>query len=142
MRVRYTTLDSSQDDLESLPWLPLILTQGHQRVEAVGLVDSGATISVLPYEIGVQLGAAWDERHAVIRLTGNLGSYPAMPLVLAAVVGSFPQVTLAFAWTQAPGVPLVLGQMNFLLEFDVCFYRARLEFDIKQAKPKRRRQRP
>lgn len=101
MRVRYSTLDSSHDEMESLPWLPIILRQGQHRVEAVGLVDSGATISVLPYELGVQLGAVWAERHAAIRLAGNLGNFPAIPLLLTAAIGDFSQVTLAFAWTQA-----------------------------------------
>jgi hypothetical protein len=35
-----------------------------------------------------------------------------------------------FAWTQATTVPLILGQVNFFMEFDVCFYRSRLQFAI------------
>ncbi len=42
----------------------------------------------------------------------------------------FPMVSLAFAWTQATDVPLILGQANFFFEFDVCFFRARSEFEI------------
>jgi hypothetical protein len=37
-------------------------------------------------------------------------------LVVSAVVGSFPPVKLAFAWTQSGSVPVVLGQINFFLE--------------------------
>ena len=43
---------------------------------------------------------------------------------------SFPAVNLAFAWTQAPDIPLILGQANFFFEFDVCFFRARSEFEV------------
>lgn len=31
-------------------------------VEAIGLVDSGATVNVLPFELGLQLGGIWDRR--------------------------------------------------------------------------------
>ena len=44
----------------------------NQAVEAIGLVDSGATVNVLPYQIGVGLGAVWDSSNATIQLAGNL----------------------------------------------------------------------
>lgn len=50
-----------------------------QRVESTGLVDSGATVNVLLYEIGLQLGGVWDDGRAVIQLAGNLSNQPAMP---------------------------------------------------------------
>jgi hypothetical protein len=27
-------------------------------------------------------------------------------------------------------VPLILGQVNFFMEFDICFYRSQLQFEI------------
>lgn len=42
----------------------------------------------------------------------------------------FATTKLAFAWTQAENVPLILGQTNFFLEFEVCFYRAKGQFEI------------
>ncbi|MCU0550267.1 MAG: hypothetical protein MUC48_13030 [Leptolyngbya sp. Prado105] len=47
-----------------------------------------------------------------------------------AQVSSFPKVDLAFAWTQAADAPLILGQANFFFEFEVCFFRARSEFEV------------
>ncbi len=41
-----------------------------------------------------------------------------------------PLTRLAFAWVNTPNMPLILGQTNFLMEFDVHFYRSRLEFEI------------
>ena len=38
----------------------------------MGLLDTGASMNVLPYEIGLQLGAVWDEQTFVISLSGNL----------------------------------------------------------------------
>ncbi|PSB32812.1 hypothetical protein C7B69_07010 [filamentous cyanobacterium Phorm 46] len=134
MRFQYSTNDSSQDEFDSLPRIPLILRHNNQGVEVVGLVDSGATVNVLPYQIGIQLGLVWDDSKAIIRLAGNIGNQPAMPVFLIAEIGDFAPVRLAFAWTKSDSVSLILGQTNFFLEFDVHFYRSRLEFDIE---PKR-----
>ncbi len=131
MRFKYSTTDPSQDEFDALPRLPLVLHYDNRRIEVVGLVDSGATVSVLPYDVGLQLGAVWDDRKATIRLAGSLGSWPAMPLFVMAQVGEYAPVRLAFAWVKSNEVPLILGQTNFFLEFEVCFYRPRLEFEVK-----------
>lgn len=57
MRFRYSTTDSSQNEFDSLPQVPLILRLDGRTVETLGLVGSGATVNVIPYELGVQLGA-------------------------------------------------------------------------------------
>lgn len=130
MRFKYSTTDPSQDEFDSLPRLPLVLRANSQGVEVVGLVDSGATINVLPWDVGTPLGALWDDRKANIRLAGTLGSLNAMPLSVTAQVGEFAPVRLAFAWVKSNNVPLILGQTNFFMEFDVCFYRSKLEFEV------------
>jgi len=131
MRFRYSTTDPTQSELDSLPRLPFVLRYGKQVINAVGLVDSGATVNVLPYRLGIRLGAVWDDRKATIRLAGNLGNVTAQPLFSMAEIGDFPPVRLAFAWSQSDDMPLILGQMNFFMEFDVCFYRSQLEFEVK-----------
>jgi hypothetical protein len=131
MRFKYSTTDPSQDEFDALPRLSLVLRLNNQSVEVVGLVDSAATVNVLPYEVGVRLGAIWDDRKATIRLAGTLGSLRAMPLFVTAQVGEFAPVRLAFAWAESNNVPLILGQTNFFMEFDVCFYRSKLEFEVK-----------
>ena len=130
MRFKYSTTDSSQNEFDSLPRLPLILRNNDQAIEVVGLVDSGATVNVLPYDIGTQLGGSWDDRRAIIRLAGNLGNQAAMPLFAMGEIAEFAPVRLAFAWVKSNQVPLILGQTNFFLEFDICFYRSKLEFEI------------
>lgn len=131
MRFRYSTTEPSQNEFDSLPRIPLILHREDRSVETLGLVDSGATVSVIPYEMGIQLGATWNDRQAIIQLAGNLGNHPAMPLFATAEIGEYVPVQLAFAWVKQPHAPLILGQTNFFLEFDVCFYRSKLEFDVK-----------
>ena len=131
MRFKYSTTGPSQNEFDSLPRLPLVLRLANQSVEVVGLVDSGATVNVLPYEVGLRLGAIWDERTANMRLAGTLGDRNAMPLFVMAQVSEFAPVRLAFAWVKSDSVPLILGQTNFFMEFDICFYRSKLEFDVK-----------
>lgn len=130
MRFTYSTINLSQNEFDSLPRIPLILRRDNQNVEIVGLVDSGATVNVLLYEVGRQLGGIWDERQAIIQLAGNLGSQPAIPFFATAKIGDFEPVQLAFAWIKNPNTPLILGQTNFFLEFDVCFFRSKFEFEI------------
>jgi hypothetical protein len=55
-------------------------------------------------------------------------------IVLTAVVGQFAPVQLAFAWVRTEDVPLVLGNLNFFAEFDVCFFRSTGAFELR---PKR-----
>jgi len=93
-------------------------------------MDTGASVNVLPYQFGINLGAVWEQQTIPLRLTGNLAQFPARVLVLQARVSQFQAVRLAFAWTPANEVPLLLGQVNFFLEFDVCFFRSRSVFEI------------
>lgn len=88
-------------------------------------------VNVLPYGVGIDLGAVWDQQTTALRLTGNLARFEARALVVSANVGAFAPVQLVFAWTQAPDVPVLLGQVNFFMEFDVCFSRSRLAFEIR-----------
>ena len=80
-------------------------------------------------EIVQQLG--WEVPDWVIIPAGNLGNVAAQPLFPMAEIGDFPPVRLAFAWSRSDNVPLILGQMNFFMEFDICFYRSQLEFEVK-----------
>jgi len=130
MRLSYSTSGALQNEFDSLPRISLTLTHGQRQVSVLGLVDSGATVNVLPYDTGIQLGAVWDDSKANIRLGGNLGHFTAMPLVVVAAVGEYPRVRLAFAWTRVTSIGLILGQMNFFQEFDVCFFRSKLAFEV------------
>lgn len=118
----------------TMPYLPLVLTYRSQSVETMALLDTGASVNVLPYNVGLQLGAVWEEQIVPVQLSGNLASLEARGLVVSATVAEFSPVLLAFAWTASQKAPLILGHMNFFAEFDVCFYRADLAFDVR---PKR-----
>jgi hypothetical protein len=114
-----------------MPYLPLVLALGNKSVPVSGLLDTGASINVLPHSVGVQLGADWQKQSIPVRLGGNLAATEARVLVLTAQIGSFSPVRLAFAWAQSDGMPVILGQTNFFLEFNVCFFRTRSVFEVK-----------
>lgn len=114
-----------------MPYLPLTLTNESHSVEVMALLDTGASVNVLPYEIGLQLGAVWEHQTVLIQLSGNLARNEARGLVLSGTVAQFSPVLLAFAWTQSRDVPVILGHMNFFAEFNVCFYRHKLAFEVR-----------
>ena len=116
-----------------MPRLPMVLSLGGRSVEVNGLLDTGAAVNVLPYRVGLALGVVWEDQNVPVSLVGSLGQFEARALM---VIGSHPQITgnsgvqLVFAWTQAENTPVIFGQMNFFLEFDVCFYRSQSVFEV------------
>jgi hypothetical protein len=130
VRFAFTEVDPQLGALSTLPYLPIILTYQNKSIRVSGLLDTGSSVNVLPYEMGLSLGAVWEHQTLSIPLGGNLARFEARALVLTANVDEFSLVDLAFAWTQDKNAPLILGHMNFLLEFDVCFYRNELAFEI------------
>ena len=63
-------------------------------------------------------------------LSGNLANFEARGLALQAKFSEFQSVNLVFAWTKSDNVRLLLGQINFFAEFDVCFFRTKGYFEI------------
>jgi len=116
---------------DALPQLPISLTYRGLSVEVLALLDTGASVNVLPYRVGIQLGATWEEQTTSVILAGNLASVEARGLLVSAQIGDFDPVRLVFAWSLSDDVPLLLGRMNFFLEFDVCFYRSQLVFEVR-----------
>lgn len=109
--------------------LPLTLRANGLRHMATALVDSGADVNVLPWSIGASLGRVWQPNKATIRVAG-MAQGAAMPVLLSADFGDVQGAALAFAWCQTDSAPHVLGQTNFFMEFDICFFKSRSEFQI------------
>ncbi|AFY58352.1 hypothetical protein Riv7116_5991 [Rivularia sp. PCC 7116] len=116
---------------DALPQMPLNLIYLGSELEVLALLDTGASVNVLPYNVGLQLGAVWEEQTTSVTLAGNLASVEARGLLVSAQIGNFDPVRLVFAWSQSDEAPLLLGRMNFFLEFDVCFYRSQLIFEVR-----------
>jgi len=133
----YSQVSDDFGGLNFSPYLPLTLSYGNNSIETSGLLDTGVRYNVMPYQIGLQLGARWEQQNTVVQLAGNLANLPAYGLLITATIAKFPPVRLAFAWTRAENVPLILGQVNFFLEFDVCFFRSQKTFEIQPKKENR-----
>jgi hypothetical protein len=129
-RYPFISADTALGEAGFRPYLPITLVNQKSSVATSGLLDTGATVNVLPYPVGVELGYEWGQQTTALSLTGNLAQYEARVVVVQAVVGRFEPVQLVFAWTQAVSVPLILGQVNFFMEFDACFYRSQLQFEV------------
>ncbi len=130
VRFAYADMTTHRTEASLLAYMPITLSHGPQGLTASGLLDTGATVNVLPYSLGCQLGLVWDQQTTSVYLTGSLARLPARGVIVSGHVASFPPVELAFAWTQATDVPLILGQVNFFMAFDVCFFRSQAAFEV------------
>ena len=88
-RYPYSSVDSSLGEASLRPNLPLALTHQGISIDTTGLLDTGATVNVLPYQLGIDLGAVWGHQTRSLELTGNLANYKARILIVSAVVSEF-----------------------------------------------------
>jgi hypothetical protein len=120
--------------LDLAPLLPARLSRNGVDVDIVGLVDSGASFSVLPYDVGARFGLDWNRLPNGLILGGAAGGIPAKLIALDLTFGPFGPVSQLFAWADRTGPPIVFGQATFFLNFDdVFFARARGFFEIQPA---------
>lgn len=120
-RFPYSAVDTGGKG--GLPFVPVTLLHEDQRIQVPALVDSGATVNVLPYDVGLHLGLAWEEQDFALDVVGVLRGSPAYGILLSGEIGAFSPVRLAFAWTRKTSeeIPVILGQVNFFQEFTVSF---------------------
>ncbi len=130
---RFAYSQSAGASARALPRVPMELSHGNRSVAVEGLIDTGSTINVLPYDYGLALGMIWEEYNIPLTLTGALANYEARVAFLwasnARLTGRNP-VQLSIAWTTSNDVPVILGQTNFLMEFNVCFYLSQNYFEV------------
>ena len=133
-RFAYLPVVSKRGEAVAMPLLPIEFRLGQGLpVRTQGLLDSGATVNVLPFSLGLRLGAVWENQKTAVTLTGNLAAQEARALLLSARVAEFAPVRLVLAWALTDEVPLLLGQVNFFQEFDLTFYGARRQFEVRRA---------
>lgn len=111
-----------------MPYAPISLFN-KTRVDKHALVDSGSTINVLPYQLGIDLGFVWNKAKAIIPLGGNIQAL-AIPVLIPAIVGTLDPVDMSFAWAGNDIPPLILGQTNFFSLYDVCFFKDKGYFEV------------
>lgn len=79
-------------NVDVVPQLSLTLYYRNYTVEVSGLLDTGASVNVLPYSVGIQLGAVWEELTTSVQLAGNLAPVEARGLVVSSL--SIPKFSL------------------------------------------------
>lgn len=127
----FTAKSPHPDNL--MPVIPLQISYGASSVEVSGMIDSASAVNVLPYSLGTALGAIWQEQHFLGNLTGALANVETRALAVSAYnpeIDGAHDVSLLFAWANSDDVPVLLGQFNFLMEFNVCFYRSQNYFEV------------
>jgi hypothetical protein len=123
-RFPFVASRNAQGEMALRPLLPVTLRNGETSKTVSALLDTGADVNVLPYELGIELGCQWDTARTGLSLSGNLADFEARGVLLTCTVDPLSPTQLAFAWTTNRQVPLILGQVNFFAEFDVCFLRS------------------
>ncbi|MEQ8957470.1 MAG: hypothetical protein RLP02_06025, partial [Coleofasciculus sp. C2-GNP5-27] len=68
----YKIIDGRLGVVDRMPYLPLMLSLNGQSLNTEGLLDTGASVNVLPYELGLQLGLTWEDETLSVLLAGNL----------------------------------------------------------------------
>jgi hypothetical protein len=58
----FTPADSTLGEASLRPYLPITLTYQGQTVAISGLLDTGSMVNVLPYQVGVDLRAVWEQQ--------------------------------------------------------------------------------
>jgi hypothetical protein len=106
------TIEFPFSDDELLPTIPIILSYAGLSVSTNALLDTGSTVNLLPYDIGLQLGAIWEEQTVRLPLAGNIARVEARGLFVYVQIGNWEPVRLAFAWAKVSQIPLILGQTN------------------------------
>ena len=89
-RFPYVETDPALGLASALPYVPITLGYEQREISVSALVDRGATLNVLPYDVGIRLGADWERQAISVELTGNLAESEARAIVLMSRVGGFP----------------------------------------------------
>lgn len=114
------------------PLVTVTLVHDGHEITVSALVDSGATLSILPYDIGHQLGFVWEEQTIPILLGGSLQNIPAVAVLVNGHISGLPETLLVMAWVAETEHPIrpILGQVNFFQQFKITFEGYTNTFDI------------
>ena len=118
-----------------LPFCPALLISPVSAVVADALLDSGATVCVLPHSVGITLGFQWDKARPSLPLGGNLARFEARSVILKVALPEFQPQLVEFSWSRSENVPVILGQRNFFQLFDGRFSGLTKQFNLRLSAP-------
>jgi hypothetical protein len=120
------------DAYSMMPIIPLRLENANNVVQTQALIDSGASVNVMPYQVGLDLGFNWEKAPVGKRLAGTLAASETRLLVARAYLADLRMIELGFVWVQSQHSRLLLGQNNFFKFYEVCFSRKHLTIKISE----------
>jgi len=103
-------------------WIPVARVQiahGNARFELDMIIDTGADLTMIPYEVGVSLGFERGRTHAS-SLNGIAGGTPYLLKKAVLTIGPFRALS-RIAWAQRDDVPLLLGRTDVLVRLVTTF---------------------
>lgn len=124
LEFEYIVADWYVPDSDPRPIIPVKLSYMNNLVEAWALIDSGADMSFLPLHIGEELGLSWERSTQDFQLLSLAGSSPAKAVAVDLRLGHWPDLKMTFAWSAVSETAVILGQVNFFQEVDICFSRS------------------
>ena len=130
-----TNLEYAQDSVVR-PFLPISIGLEGSVADSLALLDTGSDLNVIPFSLGIRLGADWAQHQPEHKLNGLTESLEAKNLILDVTVSDWPTIRMPFAWAETNAIPVILGQSPFFLHFNVCFMRAQREFELEFRRPR------
>ena len=101
-----------------VPTARVVLSHGRKTVELEMTIDSGADLSMIPYQVGVGLGLATGK--TVHNLSGVAGGLPYLLRRVLFRLGPF-SFHARVAWAQRDDVPILLGRAGVFDRFAITF---------------------
>lgn len=93
------------DAFSMMPIIPLRLEHGVSEINTEALIDSGASVNVMPYQIGLD----WNACPVGTSLAGNLSAKETRLVVVQAFIADLSKVKLGFVWVKSDHSRLLLG---------------------------------
>ena len=115
-----------------MPMLPIRLEQNGHGFDAIALLDSGASVSILPHSMGLALGFQWDKARKGISIGGAYSSQNTRVVTFWVIVPECQRKAISFVWIPDDHARLILGQATFFHLFEVCFAGAKQEFYLRE----------
>ena len=132
VRFRYTSFKDAQGIVYQRPIVPISLSYATQIVSTEALLDTGADVNILPYRLGLALGANWDDARRFSGVSGNLSDSDTRAIILTATIQSLNPARMIFVWVKTDIARIILGHINFFQEFNTCFVASDGIFEIEE----------
>ena len=112
-------------------YLPMVWVRLGLRHELLALVDTGASVNVLPHSVGLQLDLDWNSSPDGPEIGGSIAGV-SKKVKLLLKIRDFDALEMEFCWLSHNRARVILGHDDFLKNFDVCFSTQEKKFSIMQ----------